>query len=82
MNTERSSQVKEKFEDYARRTNQLLGWVYEVAHRAHPMIVAQDILDQAEEDGVELIENQEDIRHILEDEATENYGFEKGEFEY
>tara|TARA_R100001244_G_scaffold122768_1_gene92414 strand:- start:175 stop:423 length:249 start_codon:yes stop_codon:yes gene_type:complete len=82
MNAERSSQVKEKFEDYARRTNQLLGWVHEVAHGSHPMILAQDALDNAEEDGVELIENQEDIRHILEDEATEKYGFEPGEFEY
>jgi hypothetical protein len=60
----------------------LSGWVYEVAHGSHPMILAQDALDQAEEEGVELAENQEDIRHILEDEATEDYDFEPGEFEY
>jgi hypothetical protein len=59
----------------------LRGWVYDVAHGSHPMIVAQDALDDAEEEGVELIENQEDIRYILEDEAMDEYDFEPGEKE-
>ncbi len=57
-------------------------WVYDVAHGSHPMIVADEALDQAELWGVELAESQEDIRYILEDQATEDYDFEPGEFEY